>query len=131
MTDTAVTARVIATPLAEVPVPRAQVSRLPREAARSAAARASATCSVKSRASSCCATTDHATWPGCGTCGPCRQAAPGLFTGLRELRGLLDHARLVSPSDRQTIYVVDVERALGLTADGPPPIKLGQNEVAP
>ena len=76
-------------------------------------------------------TTDHITWPGCGTCGPCRLIAPYLFAEVRELRALLDHARKVSPSDRQTVYAVDIERALGLVEAGPAPAKLGQNEAAP
>ena len=76
-------------------------------------------------------TTDRTTWPGCGTCGPCLSAARVLFAEVREVVALLDHARLVSPSDRQTVYAVDIERALGLVADGPRPTKLGQNEAAP
>jgi hypothetical protein len=74
--------------------------------------------------------TDYTTWPGCGECGPCRDAARGVFAKVREVRAVLDHARLVSPSDRQTVYAVDIERALGLVAAGPRPAKLGQNEVA-
>lgn len=31
---------------------------------------------------------------------------------------------------RDTVYAVDIERALGLVAAGPRPAKLGQNEVA-
>jgi hypothetical protein len=79
----------------------------------------------------CTTTTERVTWPGCGSCGPCRQAAPGLFAEVREVRALLDHARLVSPSDLQTVYAIDIERALGLVDDGAGPAKLGQNEVAP
>jgi hypothetical protein len=54
-----------------------------------------------------------------------------VFAKVREVRALLDHARLVSPSDRQTVYAVDIERALGLVEAGPAPAKLGQNEAAP
>ncbi len=46
---------------------------------------------------------------------------------LAAVRALVDHARKVSPSRTVTLYVVDVEIALGLT-DQAAPHKLGMSE---
>jgi hypothetical protein len=46
-------------------------------------------------------TTDGVTWPGCGRCGPCRDAAPDVFAEAARLRRELSETRLALHHERR------------------------------
>lgn len=56
-------------------------------------------------------------------------SARGCAAKIAAVEALIEHARKISPSPSMSIYVADLERALG--RDAPRPHKLGGNEAAP